>query len=52
MFQPWITVFVKDSNKEYDTFPKPDFKISKLKIPSFPILDISSQKSRLCEEFN
>ena len=52
MFQPWITVFVKYSNKESDTFPKPDFKISKFKIPSFPILEISSQKARLCEEFN
>ena len=37
--------FVKESSKEDHIFPNLDFKISKFKILSFPILHISSQKS-------
>ena len=44
-FEPQIIVFVKESNKKDHTFPNLDLKISKFKISSFPILDISSQKS-------
>ena len=51
-FQSQIIFFVKESNKEEDdTFLQLDVKISKFEIPNFPILDSSSQKSKIVWRF-